>query len=78
MNISSIFHLSCLFALSVSTSVSMINLWLLSAWLFVNVYLTLYFSVVILENVDKAWTKVRQKKDNVAGMCDCFKTWRCT
>jgi len=26
------------------------------------------FSVVILENVDKAWTKVRQKKDNVAGV----------
>ena len=25
------------------------------------------FSVVILENVDKAWTKVRTKNDNVAG-----------
>ena len=27
----------------------------------------LLFSVVILENVDKAWVKVKSKSDNVAG-----------
>ena len=27
-----------------------------------------HFSFVICENVDKAWTKVKSRKDNVAGM----------
>ena len=31
------------------------------------IFIFISHSLVILENVDKAWTKVRTKSDNVAG-----------
>ena len=35
--------------------------------LWIPCFLFFFLSVVILENVDKAWTKVKTKNDNVAG-----------